>query len=95
MAQLGHRSRFAKETFGDVSVSRKLRFDDLDCDRSFEIQVGGKVNSTHAAGPEFAFYSEPASDKLGDIHIRPSFGLKGRNAEFGFWTGLGEETRAV
>jgi len=69
MAQLRHRSRFAEEAIGDVGVRRKLGPDDLDCDRAFQIEVRGKVNSAHAAGPDLPLYSEPASDKLGDIHI--------------------------
>jgi hypothetical protein len=69
MAQLCHRARFAKKATGDVGVSSELGSDDLDCNRAFQIQVGGKVNGTHAAGPDFPFYSESASDKLGDIHI--------------------------
>src|SRR5215213_2869873 len=82
MAQLRHRSRFAQKAIGDVSVSREFRSDDLDCDGAFEIQMGGKVNSAHAAGPNLAFYSESASDKLGDIHMT-FLRVKGRNA-FGF-----------
>jgi hypothetical protein len=69
MAQLGHRSRFAKKTIGDVGIGRALTLDDLYCDRTFETEVRGKIDRAHTAGPEFAFYSEPASDKLGDIHM--------------------------
>ena len=69
MAQLRHRSRFAQKSIGDVGIAGKLASDDLDRDRTFEIEVRGKVDSAHAAGPDFAFYSESASDKLGDIHI--------------------------
>ena len=36
---------------------------------AFESEVGGKVNSSHAAGPDFAFNPESASDELGAIHI--------------------------
>src|SRR4051794_29411776 len=64
MAQLRHRSRFAQETIGDIGVRRKLGPDDFDCDGAFKIEVRGKVNSAHAAGPDFALYSESASDKL-------------------------------
>jgi hypothetical protein len=80
MAQLGHRSRFAQESFGDVGVAREFTPDDLDRDRTFEIEVCGKVNRAHATRPDFALYPESAGDKLGDIHLRPSFGLKGRSA---------------
>jgi len=69
MAEFGHRPRFAQEAIRDVGVSRELGPDDLDCDGAFEIQMGREVNSAHAAGPDWAFYSESASDKLGDIHI--------------------------
>jgi hypothetical protein len=69
MAQLRHRSRCAKKTIRNIGVSGKLRFDDLHCDRTLEIQVGGKVNSAHAAFADFAFYPESAGDKLGDIHF--------------------------
>src|SRR5438045_3584016 len=34
MAQLGHRSRFAEKTFGNVGISGALTLDDLDCDRA-------------------------------------------------------------
>ena len=44
---------------------------------SYEAEMRGKVDSSHAAGPDLMFDSESASDKLGDIHFRPSFGLKG------------------
>jgi hypothetical protein len=69
MAQLGHRPRFAQKTIGDVCITGELASNDLDSDRTFETEMGGKVNGTHAAGPDFTFYSEPASDKLGDIHF--------------------------
>jgi hypothetical protein len=36
----------------------------------------GQINGAHATGPDLAFDPEPAGDKLGDIHMRPSFGLK-------------------
>src|ERR1041384_149530 len=84
MAQLGHRSRFAKESIGDVSIAGEFTPDDLDRDRTFEIEVRGKVNSSHATGSNLALYSESAGDKLGDIHLRPSFGLKGRSPLLGF-----------
>src|SRR6185503_4421701 len=87
MAQLRHRARFAQETIGHVGVSREFRSDDLDCDRAFEVQVGGKVNSAHAAGPDFAFYSESASDKLGDIHIDLPSGKRSKSASFWTWAG--------
>jgi hypothetical protein len=69
MAQLRHRPRFAQETIGDVCITGELATNDLDGDRTFETEMRGKVNGTHAAGPDFAFYSESASDKLGDIHF--------------------------
>jgi hypothetical protein len=69
MAQLGHRSRFAQKPIGDVCISGELASNDLDGDRTFETEMRGKVNGTHAAGSDFTFYSESASDKLGDIHI--------------------------
>jgi hypothetical protein len=69
MAQLGHRSRFAQKTIGNVCIAGEFAANDLNGDRTFETEVRGKVNGTHAAGPDFTFYSESASDKLGDIHI--------------------------
>jgi hypothetical protein len=69
MAQLCHRSRFAQETIGNVFITRDLTADDLDCDTSFETEMGRKVNSAHAAGSDFAFNLEPASDNLRDNHI--------------------------
>jgi hypothetical protein len=69
MAQLRHRSSFTQETIGNVCIARELATNDLDGDGSFETKVRGKVNSAHAAGPDFAFYSESAGDELGDIHI--------------------------
>jgi hypothetical protein len=69
MAQLRHRARFAQEAIGDVGVTGEFASDYFDGNRTFKIEVSGKVNRSHAAGPDFAFYSESASDKLGDIHI--------------------------
>jgi hypothetical protein len=69
MAQLRHRARFAHEAVSDVGITGKLTSDDLDGDRTFEIEMRGKVNRSHASGPDFAFYSESAGDKLGDIHL--------------------------
>src|SRR5215211_7424301 len=80
MAQLGHRSRFAEKTVGNISIGRELTSDNFDGDWSLESEMGGKVDSSHAAGPDFAFYSESTSDKLGDIHADLPSGLKGRNA---------------
>src|SRR6185295_1249423 len=67
MAQLGHRSRFAQESIGDVGVAGEFTSDDLDRDRTLEIEMRGKVNRTHATRSDFALYSESAGDKLGDI----------------------------
>jgi hypothetical protein len=69
MAQLRHRSRFAQKSIGYVSVAGKLAFDDFDGYRPFETEVRGKIDSAHAAGPDFAFDPEPSGDKLGDIHF--------------------------
>jgi hypothetical protein len=69
MAELCHRSRFTQKTIGDVGIACALALDDFDCDWPFQTEVRGKVDSSHAAGPEFTFYPESASDKLGDIHI--------------------------
>ena len=88
MAQLRHRARFAQETIGDVGITGKFAPDDLDGDRTFETEVRGKVNRSHAAGPDFAFYSESASDKLGDIHIDlPSGKRSQRSSVFGLVRG--------
>src|ERR1044072_4999934 len=88
MAQLGHRSRFAQESIGNVGVAGEFTSDDLNRDRTLEIEMRGKVNRAHATGSNLAFYSESAGDKLGDIHLRPSFGLKGRSPLL-FLSGLG------
>jgi hypothetical protein len=69
MAQLRHRSRFAQKTIGDVRITSELASNDLYGNRTFQTEVRSKVNRAHAAGPDFTFYSESASDKLGDIHI--------------------------
>jgi hypothetical protein len=69
MVQLGHRSRFAQKTIGYVCITGELAANDLDGDGTFETEVRGQVNRAHAAGSDFTFYSESASDKLGDIHI--------------------------
>jgi hypothetical protein len=69
MAEFCHRSRFTQETIGNVCIAGALALDDFDCDGPFEIEVRGKVDSSHAAGSDFTFYPESASDKLGDIHI--------------------------
>src|ERR1700741_48201 len=58
MAQLGHRSRFAQESFGNVGVAREFTSDDLDRDRTLQIEMRGKVDCTHATGSDLAFYSE-------------------------------------
>src|SRR5829696_4645367 len=65
VAKFRHRPRLAKKAVSDVRITRKFAFDDLYCDWPFESEMGGKVNSAHAAGPDFTFYSESASDKLG------------------------------
>src|ERR1044072_9992414 len=88
MAQLGHRPGFAQEPIGNVSIAGKFTPDDLDRDRTLEIEVRGKVDRTHAPGSDFALYSESPGDKLGDIHMRPSFGLKGHSQLF-FLSGIG------
>ena len=67
--KLCHRSCFAQKTIGDVGIAGTLALDDFDCDGPFEIEMRGKVDSSHAAGPDFTFYPESASDKSGDIHI--------------------------
>jgi hypothetical protein len=92
MAQLRHRSRFAQKAIRDVGISRKFRPDDLDCNRAFETKMRGKINRAHAAGPDLAFYSESASDKLGDIHTDLPSGQK-VEAVFGFDQWLGEEAQ--
>jgi hypothetical protein len=53
----------------------------------------GKVNRAHAAGPDFTFYSESASDKLGDIHIDLPSGLKRSQRKLAFGRGWGKEAR--
>src|SRR5687768_9217602 len=72
MMQLRHRARFAQKTIRDVSIAREFTLDDLDCYWTFESQVGGEVNSSHAAPPDLALDPESAGDELGDIHSRPS-----------------------
>src|SRR6266536_2815036 len=79
MPQPGHGPRLTQETLGYVLVSCKLAFDDLYRDRSFQSELSGTIDSTHASGSDFAFNAEPAGDKLGDIHSGPSFGIKGRS----------------
>jgi hypothetical protein len=74
MAQLGHRSRFTQKSIGNVGVAGEFTSDYFDRDRTLKIEMGGKVDSAHAPGSDFAFYSESAGDKLGDIHMRPSSG---------------------
>jgi hypothetical protein len=69
MMELRHRPRFAQKTVRDVRVAGELPLDDLYCDRSFESQVGSEIDRSHAAGPDFSFNPESASDELGDIHI--------------------------
>jgi hypothetical protein len=69
MSQLRHRSRFAQKTIGNVRITSELASNDLYGNRTLETEVRRKVNGTHAAGPDFTFYPESASDKLGDIHI--------------------------
>ena len=76
VTQFRHRARFAQEAIGNVGVTGKLAFDDLDRDGTFETEMRGEIDSAHATGPDLTFNPEPAGDKLGDIHIGPSFGLK-------------------
>ena len=45
MAQLGHRSRFAQESIGDVGIAGEFTPDDLDRDRTLQIEMRGKVDS--------------------------------------------------
>jgi hypothetical protein len=68
MVQLGHRACFAQETIRDVSIACKFAPDDLDSYGTIESEVSGKVNSAHAASPDFSFNPESSSDELGDIH---------------------------
>jgi hypothetical protein len=74
--QLGHGSRFTQEPFGDVAVTSKFAFDDFYSDGAFQSQVGGKIDRAHASGTDFTFDSESTGNNLGDVHMRPSFGLK-------------------
>src|SRR5215213_3769895 len=94
MTQLGHRSRFAEKTIVDVGIGRALALDDLYCDGAFELEVRGKIDCAHPAGPDFAFYSEPASDKLGDIHMDLPSG-KRPGATSVFLLGWGKRRRSL
>jgi hypothetical protein len=76
VAQLRHRARFAQETIGDVGIAGKLALDDLDGYWTLEAKMCREIDRAHPTGPNFSFDPEPAGDKLGDIHTRPSFGLK-------------------
>jgi hypothetical protein len=89
--QLRHGACFAQETIRDVSIVCKFAPDDLDCYGPIESEVSGKVNRTHAAGPDFSFNPESSSDELGDIHNDLPYRAK-RPERFVFdW--LGEEVR--
>src|SRR5260370_19173553 len=79
VSQFGHSSRFTQETIGAVAITSKFRLDDLYRDGRLESEMNCAIYSSHAAGSDFALDPEPAGDKLRDIHIRPSFGLKGRS----------------
>jgi hypothetical protein len=83
MPQLCHRLRLAQKTIGNVCIAGKLTPDDLDSNGAFETEVRGKENGAHAAGPDFTFYLEPASDNLGDIHIDLPSGKRSQRS-FGF-----------
>src|SRR5689334_4338098 len=54
MTQLGHRPCFAQKSICDVGIADELALDDLDRYWPFETQMRGKVDSTHATGPDFA-----------------------------------------
>src|SRR6185295_3545403 len=90
MMQLRHRPRFAQETIGNVGVAGEFAFDDLDCYGAFESEVGGKVNGAHAAGPNFTFNPESASDELGDIHIDLPCRVKRPDHASSFYLGWGK-----
>src|SRR6266478_9512612 len=77
--QPGHGPCLTQEPLGYIRVSRELGFDDLYCDRSFQSELSGAIDSSHASSSDFAFNAEPAGDELGDIHSGPSFGIKGRS----------------
>src|SRR5688500_13761083 len=90
MMQLRHCACFAQKTICDVSVACEFALDDLDCYGTFQSEVGGEVNSSHAAGPDFSFNPESASDELRDIHIDLPCRIK-RPETTPLWLGLGEE----
>jgi hypothetical protein len=69
-------SRFSQESFGDIAVTCKFALDNFYGDGAFQSQVGGKINRTHAPDTDFTFDSESTGNNLGDVHMRPSFGLK-------------------
>ncbi len=94
MMQLRHRSCFAQKTICNVSVGCEFAFDDFDCYGAVESEMSGEVNSAHAAGPDFAFDPEPASDELGDIHIDLPCRIKGRT-QFQFFRGWGKRSRSL
>jgi hypothetical protein len=68
MPEPGHRARFTQKPFGDVRVGGEFTPDNFDSYGSFEAQVGGTVNGSHASSSDFAFDTKPSGDKLGDIH---------------------------
>ena len=69
MAQPRHRARLTQEAIGDIAVARKLRFDYFDGYGTFESEMRRSIYRAHAARSDFTFDTEPAGDKLRDIHI--------------------------
>jgi hypothetical protein len=69
MTEFGHRSGLAQKTFRDIVVGRKLTFDNFDRYWTFETEMRSEIDGSHAARANLALDSEPAGDKLRDIHI--------------------------
>jgi hypothetical protein len=69
VTKLCHGSCFTQEPIGNVAVSGEFAFDDFYGDWSFEPEVSGEVDSTHATRADFTFNPESSGYELRDIHI--------------------------
>jgi hypothetical protein len=69
MAQFRHRSCFAQEAFGEITISYKLTPNNLYGNGPFKSEVSSKIDSAHPTASDFTLDPESAGYELRDIHI--------------------------
>ena len=66
--QLRHCSGLAQKSISNISISCELWFDDFDRNRTFETEMRCAIDCAHPTSSYHSLYTEPAGDKLRDIH---------------------------